>query len=108
MTGTNDLGGTAASVWVFNRGMRDAANVPVGLYDRDPVSGTVPLVSTQLDIPAGEWRVANLNLEWVVPGFYVGVDINHEAEDRDVGNNVLLVGEVPYRLYLPVILRSYR
>jgi hypothetical protein len=37
----------------------------------------------------------------------VGVDINHELEDREVSNNVLLVGEVPYRLYLPVVLREH-
>jgi subtilase family serine protease len=106
VTGTNNMGGTEVSVWVFNEGMRDARGVVVGLYNLKPVSGTVPLASTSMDIPAEGYKVANLNLSYTVPGFYVGVNINQEVEERDVSNNVILVGEVPYWLYLPLVLKG--
>ncbi len=95
------------SVWVFNEGQRDANGAMLGLYNRLPISGTTPLVAAALDIPVGDSRVATLNLEnYSLPGFYAGVGINGEVNDRDVTNNVLLVGQAPLkRIYLPIILK---
>ncbi len=103
VTGTNADGTQAVSVWVFNRGLRDANGVVLGLYPVRPISGTVPLLSTVLDIPAGEHRVVTLNLGRYDRGFYVGVNVNQALEEQDVSNNLLRVGEVPYLLYLPVV-----
>jgi len=106
VTGVNADGSQAVSLWVFNQGQRAANSVAVGLYNRMPVSGTAPLASTVLSIPAGEHRVANLNLDGYRWGFYAGVDVNQQVEDRDLGNNVLRVGEVPRFVYLPLALRN--
>jgi hypothetical protein len=106
VTGINADGSQAVSLWVFNQGQRGANSVPVGLYNRLPVSGTAPLASVALSIPAGEHRVANLNLGRYRWGFYAGVDVNQRIEDRDLSNNVLRVGEVPRFVYLPLILRN--
>jgi hypothetical protein len=106
VTGINADGSQAVSLWVFNRGQRSANGVLVGLYNRLPISGTAPLASAALSIPAGEHRVANLNLGGYQSGFYAGVDVNQQVEDRDLSNNVLRVGEVPRFVYLPLILRN--
>jgi hypothetical protein len=106
VTGINADGSQAVSLWVFNQGQRAASGVTVGLYNRLPVSGTAPLASALLSIPAGEHRVANLNLGCYRWGFYAGVDVNQQVEDRDLSNNVLRVGEVPRFIYLPLVLRN--
>ncbi|HHH41740.1 MAG TPA: hypothetical protein ENK56_07015, partial [Chloroflexi bacterium] len=107
ITGINADGTQAVSLWVFNDGQRDAEGVMVGLYNRLPVSGVVPLASTTVSVPAGAYRVVNLNLGSYRWGFYAGVDINQTMEDRDRGNNVLRVGEVPHFVYLPILLRNH-
>ncbi|OAD20384.1 protein containing DUF11 [Candidatus Thiomargarita nelsonii] len=77
---------------VFNEGIRDANGVIVGIYDQLPTPSTTPLVSTTLDIPAGENQVAVLNLaDYPGSGFYIGVGIQSEFKDRNVGDNVILV-----------------
>lgn len=106
VTGLNADGTQSVSVWVFNEGQRDVSNVTLGLYNRMPVSGTVPLTSTMMDVPAGEYRVANLNLGIYSWGFYGGVGVNGEVEDRDISNNVLQVGNAPRLVYLPLVLRN--
>jgi hypothetical protein len=106
ITYTETDGTQAVKVWVFNEGQRDADNAMLGLYNRMPVSGTTTLASTVLDIPAGEHRVAELNLGTYHWGFYAGVAINGEVGDRDVSNNILRVGEVPKWIYLPLVVRS--
>ena len=106
VTGINADGSQAVSLWVFNQGQRGASGVPVGLYNRLPISGTAPLASAVLSIPASEHRVANLNLGGYRSGFYAGVDVNQQVEDRDLSNNVLRVGEVPRLIYLPLVLRN--
>ncbi len=94
------------NVSVPNEGLRDANGVTLGIYDQLPQSGVIPLISTTLNIPVGEGPVATLNLgHYSQSGFYIGVGINGEVEDRDVGNNILLVGDVPNLIYLPIILR---
>jgi hypothetical protein len=97
------------SVWVFNEGQRDANGVTLGLYSQLPQSGTTPQVSAVLDIPAGEHRVATLNLgTYSLPGFYAGVGINGEVDDRDVSNNIQLIGQAPGNIiYLPIVLKLY-
>jgi hypothetical protein len=106
VTGTNADGSQTVSLWVFNQGQRAASGVTVGLYNRLPVSGTAPLTSAALSIPAGEHRVANLNLGGYRVGFYAGVDVNQQIEDRYLSNNVLRVGEMPRFVYLPLVLRN--
>jgi hypothetical protein len=102
--GTNLL----VSVWVFNEGQRDANGVTLGLYNQLPKSDTTPLVSTVLDIQAGEHRVATLNMgSYSRRGFYAGVGISGELEDRDVSNNILLVGQAPTTgIYMPIIFKA--
>jgi hypothetical protein len=91
---TSQAGGTVVSVQVNNEGLRNATGVTAGLYASFPVAGTVPLAQTLLNVPAGEMRVANLNLGWQALGFCVGVNINGEIEERDPSNNVVLVGQM--------------
>ena len=108
VTGTNTDGSLSVSIWVFNEGLRDANGVVLGLYDRLPELGATPLISTTLAIPAGEYRVTTLNMgNYPWPGFYIGVGINGEVDDRDVSNNLLLVGKPPTRIHLPIIFRSH-
>ncbi len=108
LTGYNG-GNLLVSVWVFNEGQRDANGVTLGLYNRLPTSSVTPLASAILDIPAGEHRVATLNLgNYSLSGFYVGVGISGEVEDRDTSNNILLVGQAPAtgNIYLPIIFKA--
>ena len=102
---TSIPGGTAVTVRVFNLGMRDANHLMLGLYDREPVSGTTPLASTRPSVPAQQSRTVTITLSTSLPGFYAGVDVNHEIEDRDIGNNIVRVGAA-LRVYLPLVLRN--
>lgn len=101
------------SVWVFNTGIRDANNVTLGIYSQLPQADDTPQIATTLDIPAGEHRVANLNLgAFSLTDFYIGVGISGEIDDRDVSDNLLLVGNAPFfvpgggEIYLPAIFKS--
>lgn len=102
---TSIPGGTAVTVRVFNLGMRDANHLMLGLYDRELVSGTTPLASTRPSVPAQQSRTVTITLSTSLPGFYAGVDVNHEIEDRDIGNNIVRVGAA-LRVYLSLVLRN--
>ena len=103
--GTNLYGGTAVTVGVRNEGVYGASGAVVGLYYSMPISGTVPLTWTTVDVPAGDLAVAGLNLTYPLPGFYIGVNVDREIEELYFSNNVALAGIGPYRVYMPVIMR---
>ena len=99
--------GLSITVPVLNLGMRDATNISVGIYDREPVSGTIPLASQNIGIIAAHSsEMVTFTLENGLPGFYVGVNINREVEEQDFGNNILLVGESWQRVYLPFVVEN--
>lgn len=91
---------------VHNEGVRDASGVSLGLYGLLPQLGDVPRVHQEVDVPARGATTATLTWSgawW--PGLYLGVNASGVVPERDVSNNIALIGETPYRLRMPLVLR---
>ena len=98
-------GKTEVTIPVFNLGIRGVANLMLGLYDQEPISGTVPIALTRLSVPAQQSQTVTITLNTWLPGFYVGLNVNHEIEEIDISNNIVMVGTA-LRVYLPLVLRN--
>jgi len=59
-----------------------------------------------ISVPAGEVRAATMSLDSEVPGFYVGVNADGAIQERDISNNIALVGRLLHRIYLPLTMKN--
>ncbi|MBN1483351.1 MAG: carboxypeptidase regulatory-like domain-containing protein [Chloroflexia bacterium] len=92
---------------VRNQGARDASGAVLGLYGRWPGLGWVPPVQCTVDVPAGSKQVTTMSWSgpWH-PGLYAGLNVDGALAERDLGNDIALLGRSPRRAYLPLIFRA--
>ncbi len=99
-------GSLLVSVWVKNNGLRTAQNITLGLYNRPPQPGSLPLSSVTLTVAPGATYAAGLTLaNYPFEGFYIGAGYDEGYQDAKVSDNLLVVGNPPRIIYLPVVRR---